>query len=401
DPRSNSPGPAFSVAGESANSSSRSAPLGSPDDGMASIDYPVAAQRFWRDTFSKLNFNKTLFLRILKHVRNGQSVDPAQQAAAQQLVKRLAERRDFFQQDLFDGLALSSDGTETKKRLSEEMSAAQDIWDNQILPAITASSHGEEFTISQLKAAERLQAAIDPILYAQVQDATKIGWTGDSATWKRIWEKICISPMPESTAITRVELMGQPKLYRGRAVEVEGWVRGGRKESLGTNSELGIPHYYVLWVRPRETKLGTYCIYTRTLPEGFPELTDKLTEINEQVRVRGYFFKIRNYIAQESVLTCPLIASPAVELIETKQFTAIADWQPSRITLTVILVMLPIFATGIAWSVFRSSKTRPFVHGNKMQSRIDQSLYDLSDDPQVQTEQERVMALYESDELDD
>ncbi len=365
-------------------------------------DYPVAAVEFWNSLFRRLKPDQqTTLVRLLKYMRLGVVLPEDQQPAARQLVRLLRSHREQFHQTLFDQLALAADGTPEKNRLADEMYESQAIWDKKIAPAIDAASRGVDFTIAQRQAVVRLQQVLDPLLYERVQDRTSLGWTGDSAAWIRIWEKVKNDEMPTGRPVTRIELMGQPQFYRGQPVVVEGWVRSASRKTLGPESELGIPCYYVLWIRPRETKLGPYCVYSMTLPDGFPSVTESFSDVNEHVRVSGYSFKIRNYVAADSsVDECPVIIAPGLERVVKSQFTSVNRWQPSRSTLTFAFILIPLLASGLAWLAFRTSRTRQYVPGATSQQRIDQALNNLVNDPRVQTEREKVMSLYESETHD-
>ncbi len=362
------------------------------------VDYPTAAKTFWNTTFRKMNpAQQTTLLKLVKNVRLGQSIPASDQESARQITRLLSRLRDQYQQDLFDKLSIAPNGTAETTKLANAMYESAEIWET-VQPALEASSRGEEFTIGQLKAVEKLQSVLDPLIYAQVEDRTSIGWKGDPAAWKRIWEKTLAGEVPEPQSVTRIELVGQPDYYRGRAIEVEGWVRRARKEKLDESSELGFSHYYIIWMRPHETKLGPYCVYANSLPEGFPEIGEQDLELNEHVRLQGYFFKVRNYIAADgSVLNCPLIISQSMAPVESTQFTAVDRWQPSRSTLMVFFALIPIIATGLVWIAFRNSKTKPYTPGKKMKTKIDRTLEELSHDPDVQSDRERVMELYETE----
>ena len=365
-------------------------------------DYPVAAAAFWNSTFRRLNSDQqTILLRLLKNMRHGQVLAADQQPSAQQIVRWLQSHREQFHQTLFDELALTADGTPEKTRLANEMYESQEIWEKKIAPAMEAASHGDDFTMAQSQAVWRLQRVLDPLLYQQVQDRTSLGWKGDSAAWIRIWEKVTSDELPTYKPVSRIELMGQPKVYRGEPVTVGGWVRLARKKTLGPESELGLSHYYILWVRPQETTLGPFCIYTMTLPEGFPTVTETFSEVNENVRVNGYSFKVRNYIADgSSVSECPVIISRGLAEVKTPEFSSVNRWQPSRSTLTITFILIPLLAIGMAWLAFRNSKTRRYMPSKNSRQKIDQSLSSLANDPRVQTEREKVMSLYESETHD-
>jgi len=146
--------------------------------------------------------------------------------------------------------------------------------------------------------------------------------------------------------------------------------------------------------------LGIYCVYTHELPEGFPELTEKFQTVNEQVSIDGYFFKLRTYVAADDVVKVgPVVLASNLTRIAPTEYLDVGNWQPSRATLIFAFLLMPLIATAIAWWVFRFSKTQPYRPGGKTSKKINQTLVDLTKDPRVQTEREKVMALYENDNI--
>jgi hypothetical protein len=362
-------------------------------------DSPGAGNDFWSPLFQKMNADQqeTLLL-LLKSMRQGTLVPEDQRENATRLVQIVHRQRQDFHQKLFDQLTITPNNSPQKTKLANDFYQSQEIWDEKIFPAMSAAALGEDITVSQQQAIVRLQQLIDPLLLEQVQDLTSIGWTGDSAAWKRLWEKSLHGDPADFEPVTRIQLMSQSNFYRGKPVMVEGWVRSARRETLGADSELGLSHYYILWMRPKESKLGPLCVYTSTLPNGFPEISDQFTDINEHVRIDAYFFKIRTYVAgDESVRNCPLLISKTLQPITSVPFTSVNRWQPSRTTLFALLTLIPVVATILAWWAFRTSETYRHSPNQKSAQRINSSLNQLVDDPRVQTDQEKIMSLYETE----
>jgi len=370
------------------------------------------ASEFWRSIINKMKpEQQTTLMKMLLSMRHSEPLAPEIVEPCKSLVSIVSRNRDKFHQELFDQLTLTTDGTQEKKDLSTGLFDSQAIWEEKILPAFKATIQGEDFTLAQLQAIHQLQATIDPILFEQVQDDTAIGWTGDSGTWKRIWEMaagrpegalVIKEPTPSFKPVTRIELMSQPEFYRGQPISVEGWVRSALKSNVGANSELGISRKYTMWIRPKETKQGPYCVYAHQLPENFPELTDQFQDLNEQVKIEGYFFKIRTYVAsdkQKSVLTCPVIVASKVTRVAAAEYTSVHKWQPNRSTLVIAFLLMPTLATAIAWWAFRYSQTNSYQPGKKTANKIDKALRALASDPAVQTDREKIQALYDSDLL--
>ena len=367
----------------------------------------ASASEFWRSILGKMNSEQqSNFLKMLRSMRHSKTLDPEIRESCTSLVKVIARNRDQYHQALFDQLTLAIDGSEEKRKLSSDLFESQAVWDKKILPAFNATVKGEDFTLAQLQAVNRLQTTIDPILFDQVLDETAIGWAGDAEAWKRVWEYVSGATgqlVSEQTApsfkpVTRIELMSQPKYYRGKPIKVEGWVRAARIDTVGENSELGIPHQYIFWVRPKETKQGPYCIYAHELPAGFPELSNQFQDLNEHIEVEGYFFKIRTYVAADSsATTSPLIVASKLTRIAPVEHTSVNSWQPSRAFLIGALLLMPVLATAIAWFAFRSTQTKSYQPGAKTAGKIDKTLGALSSDPNVQTDREKIQALYDSE----
>ena len=371
------------------------------------------ASEFWRSIIDKMKpHQQTTLMKMLRSMRRGEPLAPETVESRSSLVSIISKNRDKFHQELFDQLTLTTDGTQEKKDLSTGLFDSQAVWEQEILPAFKATVQGEDFTLAQLQSINQLQAIIDPILFDQVQDKTAIGWTGDSETWKRIWEIVAGTPAgalelkepaPSFKPVTRIELMSQPEFYRGQPVKVEGWVRSALRSEVSETSELGISQKYTMWIRPKETKQGPYCVYAHQLPEDFPELTDQFQDLNEQVAIEGYFFKIRTYVAndkQKSVLTSPVIVASAMTRIAPIEYASPHSWQPSRLTLIIAFLLMPVLATAVAWWAFRLSKTNSYQPGKKTANKIDKTLGALASDPNVQTDREKVQALYDSELFD-
>ncbi|MFK7768920.1 MAG: hypothetical protein AB8B55_16990 [Mariniblastus sp.] len=381
---------------------------------QSNVDYPAAATTFWNSILQKLSTKQQQdFLRLLKSMRTGQQLARPDGDSYSTLVKVIASQREKFHQDLFDRVTLLGEGSPTKKLKSDELYESTELWEKSILPALTAAAVGDDFTISQQQSIKRLQLAIDPIVFSQVADQTSIGWAGDSQTWKRLWEK-AETGTADSETVDRIALMSQPEFYRGKPVKIQGWIRSIRRKNVSPKSELEFPHYYEMWVRPAETKLGTYCVYSTKLPKASSVLQQKFNfgenknsntteffEVNENVTIEGYFFKIRTYVAADStVRSCPVVLGSSFDTIAPIEFASVERWQPTRTTLVMLLALIPIIATGIACWVYFGSRTKQYTYGKQRQKTINKTLSSLATDPNVQTDREKIMALYEPDSQD-
>ena len=392
-----------------------SAPTFALASNQSTGDYPAAAVRFWESLFQELSSNQQKkFLLLLKSMRTGQKLDASETSSYSKLVMVIASQREKFHQELFDRVTLTPEDAPGKKRKSEELYESTELWDNTILPAMSAAAIGQDFTISQQQAIKRLQMAIDPLVFSQVSDQTSIGWTGDSEAWKRIWEKTLEQGERQSSKsepVDRIALMSQPEFYRGKPVQIKGWIRSIRRKSVSADSQLELNHYYEMWVRPKESKLGTFCVYSATLPKGSKLLQETFNasgkndqhdqtnfiDANENVTIEGHFFKVRTYVAADTTVRgCPVVLASSFESIAPVEFAA-NSWQPSRTTLSVFLISIPILATAIACWVYFSSRTKQYVPGKQRTKMINKTLSALATDPSVQTDSEKIMSLYETE----
>lgn len=364
---------------------------------MPPSDFPSEATQFWMGMYAKLNTSEQADLfRLFKSMRTGPQIPESDRQRYQDLVNSIQLPREQFHQSLFDDLTLTSDRSPEKNKRSNDLYESQEMWDKKIHPAMTAAAMGEEITMSQHLAVHRLQVVLDELALNQVNDQQAIGWAGDAEAWKRLWEESELKTALDPEPTTRIQLMGQPGFYRGKWVTVEGWVRSARKKMLDANSELGMSHYYVLWVRPKESKLGPFCIYTATLPDGFPEVTETFSDMNENIRTSGFFFKIRTYIATDrSVQNCPVLIAPGITSVMAPVPFTVKRWQPSWVTLVVSITLIPVLALAVVWFAIKSSKTPKTRHNQKRENQIDQSLQQLADDPRVETDREKIDSLYE------
>ena len=364
--------------------------------------YPKAATDFWQSLVNKMNpSQQKLFLQMLHSLRNHKRIDEDQKPKASSLVSAIKKKRVRFHQDVFDQVALTPEGTE-KKNLSEQLNLSQTIWEKKILPALQSASKGEDITLSQLQAVHRLQKAIDPIVMKQVQDKTALGWAGDTESWKRIWENVIGVSIgaiePDFEKVTRIQLMSRPQYFRGKPVTIAGWVRSVKRVAAPEDSEIGIEEYFELWIRPKESKLGPFCVLIKSLPDDFPVATDQTTNVNEQVELGGYFFKVRTYVSGDtSVRNAPTLIAANLTSIAPVEFTSVSNWQPSWMTLICFFITIPIVATAIAVWVYQTSNTKSFEPGKVTSNKINKSLQGLATDPTIQTDAEKIQALYDRD----
>ena len=87
-------------------------------------------------------------------------------------------------------------------------------------------------------------------------------------------------------------------------------------------------------------------------------------------------------------------------MIQAFEPISVQAWQPNLTTKIIAFSLIPIVAALIAWGVFWSSKSNHYEPGKKTKQKIDSTLNELAKDPRVQTDIEKVQALYENANLE-
>jgi hypothetical protein len=108
------------------------------------------------------------------------------------------------------------------------------------------------------------------------------------------------------------QLFKQPEVYRGRLVTVEGTAR--RVEFMEAPENFyGIDSYFRLWLQPVGSN-SPIVIYSLDVPEGFPAMRiaqtpDSYLDLEESVRITGFFFKRWPYSARDGTRLAPVVLS--------------------------------------------------------------------------------------------
>lgn len=383
---------------------SESTPAPLPEE---SLDYPQAAVRFWRTAYPNLRGPwKSKLMQITRKLRRGSEVefDRSDESlrTSRQMLEWLSNERDQFHQQLFDQITLTPDRAPNKAQMNERYYACEDIWEKDVLPALKSLLADEDITIGQQQTILRLQNVLDYFVLQEVQDKSAIGWSGDTEAWRRLWEQV-VEPESQTVAgvieakpspVKRIQLMGQPNFFRGKRVQIEGWVRSARMRKVAQPSSLPFTSYYELWLRPKDTNAGTYCVYASNLPEGFPKLDESFQDLNQAIKVEGRFFKLQSFVAGDrSVDYSPALLTNQIQLVEETR-TASNETQPVSFSwLLPALVALPLIAGGLAWLAFRSSEPTAREPGKSAQKRLSGSLEQLKDDPDIETDAQRIERL--------
>lgn len=264
-------------------------------------------------------------------------------------------------------------------------------------------------------AAEQQEAL--PAAWTLVTDNTAVGHVGDSGAWGDAWRLVNeakLSVLTEAEKVQRIQLMSQPKSYRRRWVKLQGWVRSARfvdrpiaALGQGADGYQGRVGHYEFWIRPEETNAGPYCVYSLSLPAGFPEVGEEYQALNEKVDVVACFFKNRSYVSADSKPSvCPLLLAASFTRLGSRN---LADqnknpeppWVPGVPAMIGIAIAFTVLAAGLAWLAKRTTQSPRYQYGDRMTERIHDGLDQLIDDPSVITEREKVLQLQRTIDEDD
>ena len=257
-----------------------------------------------------------------------------------------------------------------------------------------------------------------PAAWKLVTDDTAVGHVGDSGAWADAWRLVneaTLSVLTTADQVQRIQLMSQPDAYRRRWVQFEGWVRSARFvdrpiAALGQSADdyQGKVGHYEFWIRPEETNAGPYCVYSLNLPAGFPEVGKEYQTLNEKVRVVACFFKNRSYVSADSKPSvCPLVLAASFTRLgnqgaaDQDGASSTEPWVPDIPTMIGIAIVLALLAAVLAWLAKRTTQSPRYQPGAQVTEQIHDGLDQLTDDPNVMTEREKVQLLGRSIDVGD
>lgn len=367
----------------------------------AEASYPQAALEFWQNWLrrsSSQERNELYF--ILKRIRHQQPCPQLQLEPLSELIDQISRQREADHEQRFEKLSFTP--SSQRQQLTNDLFESQQVWQLFELPALQAFANEAETTEPQRQQLEKLQLALDATFYRFVKDQTAQGWEGDSPAWGRIWE-LNLSRLPDQATlaqpipVTHLELTSQPSFYRGKPVRASGRVQAAIREPL-TVRELGIEQLYVLVVNPSDSNVSPYFVYTRQLPEGFPGVTDQYVKMNIPIELEGRFFKIRTYPdTQNKVQNAPMILAYLIRPLDedvAPLSTSVGSENFAK-PLATGLILLPLLAILVAWWLFRITNIVRFRPGKNRTAQIHRNLDDLSQNPDIKTDRERIDELYQ------
>ncbi|MCH2177981.1 MAG: hypothetical protein MK106_04175 [Mariniblastus sp.] len=365
-------------------------------DGKASVS---SFRRFWDSSYKKLSLPEKKGLNRL--LRQKLSPPPTNHASALELagvMEKLEALSRDFQTKVLNEISLLPTDAPNKAELNTELLMFREKW-NDFQNAVDHVTKKVPLTPSELETLKRIQSTLDLSAYSLVRDGTPVVRSADGPAWLRTWERVQSGATDErvrdeGTLTTHIQMLSQPESYRGRWVEISGSIRGARKVETERN-ELGIDHYFVLWIQPAETNESPYCVYCLKLPEAISEVGRAFVNMSKPVRVEGIFFKLRSYETTErSMAVCPLVLAESCRLVVAEKRVVREGWQPSAWMWVLFFVFMPLGAAAIATAIYKMTKTSHRTATVVGQKQLSQTLENLSKNPTIRSPAERVKELY-------
>ncbi len=359
-------------------------------------------QRFWSRSYRNLSLTEKKRLnQVLREAlqpgQSGREMDPGFQA----MIEKMERLGDDSQAELLGEISLLAPDSEHKRRLSQQLIDFQEHW-RAFKVAAVRGAQGEPLEAEQVGALQQIQTLLDPTVFEQVRDRTPVVRPADGPAWLRTWQRIqSESPEVAGTGtdllVSHIQLVSQPESYRGKWVEISGTLRGASQIEVRRN-ELGIDHYYVLWIEPSDTDVSPYCVYCLKLPAELSHVGKEFATLSEDVLVRGIFFKLRSYeTTEQEMAVCPLILAETCQRLPPQQVVARQVWQPPTWLLVALVVLMPVVAVGIAVGVYQMTRTVQYTISTKSEQRLAGDLERLARDGAVKSDAERVRELYAAD----
>lgn len=355
-------------------------PAESTDDGKRPVAYG-----FWKELFRQLSSDQRELLFQIIDERLQQQEFSGNVDAAMQLMSGIDNQFHEFVDSAAGEVAAG--GTESTRLTIRDLTS----WLGDKHAKLSGAATDMAFA-----ALQSVQDDLDTCAYRLVEDRSLLGRSAESLAWTRSWQRLGTlgKSGAEPLDVDIVQLMGQPNAYRGKLVRIRGTARG--LESVAGNSQhLSIDNYLVLWIQPREMSRTPYCVYLRSLPDGFPEPAPRFQRVDEPVQIEGVFFKLRSYIAtDDQIETCPLIVAHSLKWQpQSKSADNDTPWQPPIWILTLFFVGMPVIAAWLALVVYRSTKAMPIQTGKTDQRTISDNLKAMADDESIKSDRQRVDEL--------
>ncbi len=141
--------------------------------------------------------------------------------------------------------------------------------------------------------------------------------------------------LPQYAFSLYADLLKKPQIYRGQLLPLEGHIRRLEKMPLLDGDEdLGTAYQTYLFTD--DSRTHPYIIVCREVPPGMPQGGD----VQEDVAVAGYFFKIYAYDAQDAARIAPLLLAKRLEWFPRQPAEPIIPPLWGGIAATAVLLIL-------------------------------------------------------------
>jgi hypothetical protein len=258
------------------------------------------------------------FVSGLKSSRDGQVLDEQAGQGWLELVVRLDDGWRRYLNEArrsLDEVELKLTGDERLEWL-DVLTRLEQQWQQQSLPALSMLAAPTGLPVEHQAAIADIQADLDRVFLSTIRDNT-VFRSAESDAWFRLFERLSRNDATElqtdsAPVVSFGQLFKQPEVYRGRLVTVQGTAR--RAEFMEAPENLyGIDSYFRLWLQPVGSN-SPIVIYSLDVPDGFPALKiartpDAYLDLDEEVRITGFFFKRWPYSAQDGTRLAPVLLS--------------------------------------------------------------------------------------------
>jgi hypothetical protein len=274
----------------------------------------------WSRLFDQIPADKResghdLLYALLRAARSGSPPSEDERRKGNELLPQLDQAWIVYRADALVAIANLTD--EEKGGWLTILNTLDRDWSAETYPALKALVAGSRLGPEQLAVLDRLQQRLDQLALEAVQDNTVPNRPVERHAWFRLFEVLGGTEEPvlkkhSLGAVGYVQLLKQPKDYRGKLVTVKGTVELGYRVTPPENVE-GIQQYYSFWLRPIGGDDSPIVIYALETPPGFPPVlakddqNQKANRLDVEAEFTGYFFKRMAYLSIKDTRTTPLI----------------------------------------------------------------------------------------------
>jgi hypothetical protein len=210
---------------------------------------------------------------------------------------------------------------------------------------------------------------LEPHLHASIVDGSRLGRPEERAAWLHFVHLTKVktfdngmnprAKLTRSETVTRQNLLGQPELFRGKRVRIDGMIR--RIERIRQSDPLVAktmksPEYVVVWLQPSVSGQGPYCVYCTDDP-ALAELALDQSDPRRMASVEGWFFKLYPYTsANGKTAICPLLITDKIAMREQTPTAAPAMLSSGQ--WSMVIACISLLAVGLATAGWYSTRYR-------------------------------------------